>query len=399
MRASGKALAAFDFKQFADLVGGKKGQGFADLLGNEKSLAVGLEGFDQPLGVGDGVCPANDAVVREQDGVVIADEGADGLSKGLGAGGFVGRDGGGADGGFVLGDEADGRARSRSWRKAVAWGGWQWTTARRHRVGAVDLEVQQQFAGAQAFAGEDVAVEIGEADVVRLHVALAHHGGGAEQKALAETDADVASVAVDILALPQLAADGDDFEAESVGLGRAGGGQGRDGVLCAAAAVRFPAPLGESESAPWLSSRVEWSGRARRAERTRPSYCVLDQGFIPCDWGHPRGYPPPPLPPYSVAKFVYLQGLREVTRAKLFILLEIAAEFRQQKGYGRLRGIVVLRTVLRPENAYGAIVRRERVIICRDSGGILDAAGQDLGLCDRTGKSPQLPRFFFGPIA
>ena len=172
--------------------------------------------------MGNGVGPADDSVVRQQDGVVVAGEGADGLSEGLGAGGFVGSQGCGADGGFVLGDESDGRDGAGH-GKGSGVGRMTVDDGAGAGARAVDLKMKQQFAGSQAVAGEDVAAEVRQADIGWLHVALAHHGGGAEQKALAEPDADVAAVSIDILPLPQLAAYGDDLKAQGASLRRAGG--------------------------------------------------------------------------------------------------------------------------------------------------------------------------------
>ena len=80
-------------------------------------------------------------------------------------------------------------------------------------VAPINLKMQQQFAGAHTIAGQNISVEIREADIGRLHVALAHHGRCAEQVALAEPHTDVSAVAVDILPLPQLAADSNDLHA------------------------------------------------------------------------------------------------------------------------------------------------------------------------------------------
>jgi hypothetical protein len=83
-------------------------------------------------------------------------------------------------------------------------------------VGLVNLQMQQQFAGARTVAGQNVAVQVREADVGRLQVALAQHGGRAEHIARAQADADVAAVAVHILPLPQLAAHANDLGAQGL---------------------------------------------------------------------------------------------------------------------------------------------------------------------------------------
>jgi hypothetical protein len=78
-------------------------------------------------------------------------------------------------------------------------------------LGAVDLEMEEEFAGAETIAGDDVAFHIGEADVGRRHVALADHGGGAKNVAGSDAAAYVTAVAVDILAIPEFASGADDF--------------------------------------------------------------------------------------------------------------------------------------------------------------------------------------------
>jgi len=49
---------------------------FADLLGDQVGLAIGVEDLGQVLGVGDGVRPADHSMVGEQDGVVVLDKGS-----------------------------------------------------------------------------------------------------------------------------------------------------------------------------------------------------------------------------------------------------------------------------------------------------------------------------------
>src|ERR1035441_866993 len=75
-----------DEQQLIDLAIGKEVERPADLLGDEVGLAIGLEGLHQPLGMSDRIGPADDAVIAEQDGVVILDKGQHRLGKGLGAG-------------------------------------------------------------------------------------------------------------------------------------------------------------------------------------------------------------------------------------------------------------------------------------------------------------------------
>ena len=67
------------------------------LLRDHPGAAVVLQDFDQPLGVGDGVGPADHAVVGKQDGVVVADEGNNSFREGQGPGRLVRREGGRSD--------------------------------------------------------------------------------------------------------------------------------------------------------------------------------------------------------------------------------------------------------------------------------------------------------------
>jgi len=91
------------------------------------------------------------------------------------------------------------------------------------RIGFVDGAVEQDFAGALTVADKDVSIEIGKADVGGLQGALAHHRGRAEKIAGAKPGTDVASVAVNVLPLPELAAHGDDLGAKGFGQSRFGG--------------------------------------------------------------------------------------------------------------------------------------------------------------------------------
>ena len=77
---------------------------------------------------------------------------------------------------------------------AVACGGWQWTTALHVGPVLVDRQVQQDFAGALARAGELLAVVVDLADVLGLHEALGHHRRRAEDFLVVEPDGDVAVV-------------------------------------------------------------------------------------------------------------------------------------------------------------------------------------------------------------
>jgi len=212
-----KSQVALEVEDLVEFVLGNGDERLADLAGDDAGLAIRLEDLDQPLCMGDGVRPADDSMVGKQDGVVILDEGEDCLREGLRAGRFKPSQRGGADEDLVFGDEstrgwsAGKRKGCRIGRVAVDDG----TCARRS---AIDLEVEKEFAGAVGISRNDVAAHVGEADVSRGHVALADHGGGAEDVVRADAAADVAAVAIDVLAVPELAAGADDFVAESFSL-------------------------------------------------------------------------------------------------------------------------------------------------------------------------------------
>src|SRR3974390_2615530 len=93
-------------------------------------------------------------------------------------------------------------------------------------IGTIDLQMQQQLAGAETIAGKDVAIKVGEADVGRLQITLAEHCRSAEHVVGVETGTDVSASAIDVFALPQLAAHGDDLGAEGIGFERVDRGGG-----------------------------------------------------------------------------------------------------------------------------------------------------------------------------
>ena len=152
---------------------------------------------------------------------MILDKGQDSLSEGLGSRGFIGRNGSGANEDFVFRDETDGRRRAgdgegRGMRRMTMDDG------ACTRVGLVDFEVHEEFAGPRSVAGQHVAIEVAETDVGRLDVPLADQGRSAKHRVRTEAHADVAAVAVDVAALPELSADGDDFGAKEIGFRRKG---------------------------------------------------------------------------------------------------------------------------------------------------------------------------------
>ena len=157
---------------------------------------------------------------------MVLDKGQHRLGKGLGAGRFVGRNRCRADRGLVLGDQPDGR-RGAGHREGRGVRRMAMHNGAGYGVGFVDGQMQQHLAGPHAVACQDVAVQIGEADVGRRHIPLAHHRRRAEQVLLAQTDADIASVAVHVLPLPQLAAHQDNLLAQGFGLEKERGLQRR----------------------------------------------------------------------------------------------------------------------------------------------------------------------------
>ena len=66
-----------------DLLVGDKCEGFPDLLRDQVGLAVILQDLDQPLGMCHCVCPTDNAVIGEENRVVVLDEGKHCLGEGL----------------------------------------------------------------------------------------------------------------------------------------------------------------------------------------------------------------------------------------------------------------------------------------------------------------------------
>ena len=135
------------------------------------------------------------------------------FGEGLSSGGFVGGDGGWADEDFVFGKVAVGR-NSAGDGEGRGVGRMAVNDGAGFGVGLEDFEVKQQFAGEIAVADEDFSVEIGEADIGGLKIGFAQQRWRAEQVIFADADADVAAVAVDVLALPELASDADNLGAD-----------------------------------------------------------------------------------------------------------------------------------------------------------------------------------------
>ena len=69
-----------------------------------------------------------------------------------------------------------------------------------------DLQMHQDFARPTLRARELVAFKIHEAHILGLHEAFAHERGRAERDVFADTNRDVAAIAVNVSAAPQAAA-------------------------------------------------------------------------------------------------------------------------------------------------------------------------------------------------
>ena len=78
--------------------------------------------------------------------------------------------------------------------KAVACGGWQWTTDLIVRPLLHDRQVQHDLAGPLPLAAELLALHVDDAQVVGLHKALADQRRRADDLVLADAVADVAVV-------------------------------------------------------------------------------------------------------------------------------------------------------------------------------------------------------------
>ena len=80
--------------------------------------------------------------------------------------------------------------------------------------------MQQDFAGARPLARDLLAVEIDQAEIVRRQVVLADQRRRADHLVRPDAVGDVAAVAIDILAVPELLADRADLRFDRFGFGR-----------------------------------------------------------------------------------------------------------------------------------------------------------------------------------
>ena len=124
-----------------------------------KRPAVSVEHFGVPLGVGHGIGPADDAVIRKQHRVVILDVGHDRLGKLRGSRRFVGRDCDLAHEYLELGNDKVGRNASGD---GIRGGMRRMAVDTRLCLGDgfVDLEMQQYLAGARLGSGNLISVEV-----------------------------------------------------------------------------------------------------------------------------------------------------------------------------------------------------------------------------------------------
>ena len=176
--------------------------------------------------MGGRVRPADHSVILEQNRVVVLDERQHRLGKSLRSGSLIGSHGSRTDEYLVFGNQPVGR-RGAGDGKGCGVGRMTMHHGAGLGVRLVNLQVQQQFAGTRAFSGQNIALQVQKTDVRQLQVALAQHGGRAEHVARAEARADVPSVAINILPLPQLAAHADNLRAHGLGLEGVGNSHGR----------------------------------------------------------------------------------------------------------------------------------------------------------------------------
>ncbi len=206
----GQAELLLDRQQVRRLVIRNARDRNAELGRDHQRPAVRLDHLGIPFGVRDRVRPADDPVIGEQHRVVMLHERYHGFGKLLRARSFVGRHGAAADEDVVLGNDRGWRhvpgdgIRSRMRRVAVH-------DALRLRNRLVDLEVQQDLAGPRPGADQLVALEIDHANVFGPQVGLADQGRSAKDFVRADAIGDIAAVAVHVLPMPELPADGDDL--------------------------------------------------------------------------------------------------------------------------------------------------------------------------------------------
>src|SRR5262249_54487552 len=133
-----------------------------------------------------GVAPADNAVVRQQNGVVAADKRQHGARKFRRPRSFVRRERNFADEYLVLGDDARRRHSSRNGvSRRMGWVAVHYRL--RLRYFFVYLEVEQNFARAGPSAGKLIALQVHQAQTLRGQVRLAYQGRSAED--LVGTDA------------------------------------------------------------------------------------------------------------------------------------------------------------------------------------------------------------------
>ena len=196
-------------------------------------FAVGVDHLDIPFRVGDRVGPADDAVIGQQNRIVIFDKGKHGLGKGAGSWSFIGRQGDRPDKYFLLRDQVALRHHPGN-----GVGGGVGRMAVNDGFGAgdsfVNLQMQQNFAGLGTVAADLSIVEVDQRNVLHAQVSLAAERGRAENIVGRNTDGDIAAISIDILPFPELAAHAHHLLLEGGGLRRrenllrlAGSGQGR----------------------------------------------------------------------------------------------------------------------------------------------------------------------------
>ena len=158
-------------------------------------------------------------MIGQQNRIVFLDERQHRFGELLSSGSLVGRHRYLADENLALGDDA-GRwnavrygVRGSVRRMAVHHG-------LRLRHGFVDLQVQQNLAGAGTLSGELVPFQVHQAQILGPKIRLTEQSRSANCFVRTNAERDIAPVAVHVHARPQLLADGADLGLDGLGLGR-----------------------------------------------------------------------------------------------------------------------------------------------------------------------------------
>ncbi len=190
-----------------------EGRGSAELMCGEADLGEVLDGFGLHEGVGQGGAVGQQAVVGQQDGVVVGDEGFEAGADFFGSGGGVGGQGDEAGGHEDLG--ADGLIEGFAAGCEGSCDGWVGVDDGLH-VGAhaVDGEMHADLAGDVAGSGELVAVVVDENHVGGVQEAFAAAGGRGEDEVFVESNGEVARGAWGVAEAVDPSAEADELPAK-----------------------------------------------------------------------------------------------------------------------------------------------------------------------------------------